>query len=52
MDFQIKPLQGAEFAHLFALSDAELAARLATREVVTSTPGTPCRVSMQEAEVG
>ncbi len=52
MDFQIKPLQATEFAHLFDLSDAELADRKACRQIVTSKPGTPCRVSLTDAEVG
>ena len=52
MDFQIKTLQGSDFAHLFDLSDVELAAQQADRQTVAETPGTPCRVSMQDAEVG
>ncbi|MEO1024775.1 MAG: DUF1203 domain-containing protein [Pseudomonadota bacterium] len=52
MDFQIKPLQVRDFAHLFDLSDEELAARNACRQIVTSTPGTPCRASMEDAEIG
>ncbi|APX12547.1 DUF1203 domain-containing protein [Tateyamaria omphalii] len=52
MNFQIKPLQRSDFAHLFELTDAELAAQHACRQIVSSKPGTPCRVSMQDAEVG
>lgn len=52
MNFRITPLQGEDFAHLFNLTDEELAARQARREVVTLNPGTPCRVSMEDAEVG
>lgn len=52
MDFQIKSLPAGEFAPLFGLTDDELALRRAVRQVVTSKPGTPCRVSMQDAEVG
>ncbi len=52
MDFQIKPLQPETFAHLFELSDEELARQQACRHIVTETPGTPCRVSMQDADVG
>lgn len=52
MNFQIYPLQGAGFTHLFDLTDVELATRQARREVVASHPGTPCRVSMQDAAVG
>lgn len=52
MNFQIKALCGAEFAHLFALTDTELRDHQACRQVVTAKPGTPCRVSMVDAEVG
>ncbi len=52
MDFQIKPLQGTDFAHLFDLTDAALARQHACRQIVESNPGTPCRVSMKDAEVG
>lgn len=52
MNFQIKALPRTEFAHLFELTDAELAERQACRQVVTAKPGTPCRVSMADAEVG
>ena len=52
MNFQIKALSETEFADLFGLTDAELAERQACRQVVTAKPGTPCRVSMVDAEVG
>ncbi len=52
MSFQIHSLPAEDFAHLFALSDANLAKRNACRQVVQSKPGTPCRVSMADAEVG
>lgn len=52
MDFQIKALPKAAFSHLFGMSDAELAERQACRQVVTAKPGTPCRVSMADAEIG
>ncbi|MEM1079303.1 MAG: DUF1203 domain-containing protein [Pseudomonadota bacterium] len=52
MSFQIRSLPASEFAHLFALSDAELAERNACRQIVTQNPGTPCRVSLQDAEIG
>ena len=52
MDFQIKALPKDQFAHLFALTDEELAARKARRVHVSEYPGTPCRVSLQDAEVG
>ena len=52
MNFQIKPLQYDAFSHLFDLDDAALSAQNACRQLVTSKPGTPCRVSMQDADVG
>lgn len=52
MNFQIKALSEIEFEHLFMLNDAELAEHQACRQIVTTKPGTPCRVSMQDAEVG
>ncbi|MEM7060196.1 MAG: DUF1203 domain-containing protein [Pseudomonadota bacterium] len=52
MDFQIKSLPASEFAYLFDLSDDELKTRKAVRQVVAEKPGTPCRVSMQDADVG
>ena len=52
MDFQIDPLQGKDFAHLFDLSDEALAAQNACRQTVATKPGTPCRVSMEDVDVG
>ena len=52
MDFQINALPSEDFADMFQMSDEDLAAQNAVRQVVKSHPGTPCRVSMQDAEVG
>ena len=52
MSFQIHSLPAEDFADLFTLSDAELAKRNARRQTVRTKPGTPCRVSMVDAEVG
>jgi hypothetical protein len=52
MNFQIKALPETAFAHFFAMTDAELADHQACRQIVTATPGTPCRVSMADAEIG
>ncbi|MVO18242.1 DUF1203 domain-containing protein [Parasedimentitalea huanghaiensis] len=52
MSFQIHSLPAKDFADFFTLSDAELADRNACRQIVQSKPGTPCRVSMADAEVG
>jgi len=53
MHFRITGLPSEEFAPLFALSDAELAARGAVRRVADSrTPGYPCRISLTDARDG
>lgn len=50
--FQILPLPYAPFAHLFALTDDDLAARRARRVVADGFPGFPCRVSLEDAQPG
>ncbi|MBI1731667.1 MAG: DUF1203 domain-containing protein [Gammaproteobacteria bacterium] len=50
--FQFVPLQYEQFAGLFDRSDADLRAMGAQRMVVDSNAGTPCRVSLADAEVG
>jgi hypothetical protein len=52
MTFQIHALDPAQFAPLFALSDAELAALHMVRNTCATTPGSPCRVSLADAAVG
>lgn len=52
MPFQIHALPEAAFAHLFDLSDRALRQENACRQVVTAHPGTPCRVSLADAELG
>lgn len=52
MTFQIHALPAEDFAPLFDLSDAELAERRARRMTVTESPGSPCRVTLADAEVG
>jgi hypothetical protein len=51
MTYMIKGLPRAPFAPLFALTDAELAARGA-RRVVADDESFPCRVSLEDAAVG
>jgi hypothetical protein len=51
-NFKLVGLAGEDFSALFALSDAELAARNARRVFATTKPGFPCRVSLSDAEVG
>ncbi|MEO0635048.1 MAG: DUF1203 domain-containing protein [Pseudomonadota bacterium] len=52
MTFQILPLDSEQFQFLSELSDEELAARHIDRKVVTQFPGSPCRVTLDDAEVG
>lgn len=52
MTYQIHPIDGTEFAPLFEMSDEELAAHGARRVTADSKPGFPCRVSLQDADVG
>ncbi|MCK0167558.1 DUF1203 domain-containing protein [Jannaschia sp. S6380] len=52
MTFQVHPLPYAPFADLFDRSDAELATIGARRKVVAESAGTPCRVSLIDAEPG
>ena len=52
MDFIISGLPRARFEALFGLSEAELAARGVVRQQVQTSPGSPCRVSLEDAAVG
>ena len=52
MNFQIVPLQLKEFLPLFELSDPELAEHGARRIIADANPGFPCRVSLEDAEIG
>lgn len=52
MAFQIHALPAEPFRDLFTLSDADLRARSARRMIVEAKPGTPCRVSLADAEIG
>jgi hypothetical protein len=51
-DFQIVARSYESFAHLFSMSDVELAAHGARRLVVDKNPGYPCRVSLMDAAIG
>jgi hypothetical protein len=44
--FRIRGLEAEQFAHLFALSDAELAAHGALRKIADGPR--PCRISLTE----
>ena len=50
--FQFVALPYAGFAPLFEMDGAALQALGARKMVVEETPGTPCRVSLEDAEVG
>src|SRR4051794_26147633 len=53
MHFRITGLPSEHFAHLFTLSNDELAARHAVRRVADGrTPGYPCRISLTDARAG
>ncbi len=52
MPFQIHPLPGDDFEHLFQMSDADLRAIGARRVTADAKPGFPCRVSLEDAEIG
>jgi hypothetical protein len=49
--YRIEGLEREPFEALFAMSDAELAERRAMRTVAVG-PGYPCRISLEEAELG
>jgi hypothetical protein len=51
-NFQIAGLPLAQFAPLFSLDDNDLAEKGARRLIVDAKPGFPCRVSLQDAEIG
>ena len=50
MNFRIRGLEAAQFSHLFALSDDELAAHSAVRK--TAGGPNPCRISLTDAAPG
>ena len=50
--FQAFALDRNPFAHLFALSDEEVLAQGAKRHIANKRPGFPCRLSLQDAEIG
>jgi len=52
MDFQISALNIDQFSHLFGQDRETLSKQGVQRIIVDSNPGFPCRVSLQDAEVG
>ena len=51
-DFLVEPLPIEQFLPLFKLSDEELRKRSSKWLVADTKPGSPCRVSLVDAEVG
>src|SRR2546430_13985488 len=51
-NFRIVGLPLAQFQPLFPLDNSELAQKGARRLIVDAKPGFPCRVSLQDAEIG
>ncbi len=52
MEFQISALSANKFSHLIGLDDESLAKHGARRMQVDSKPGYPCRVTLEDAEIG
>lgn len=52
MSFQINAISESKFATLFNMSDDQLRQRNAVRVRVEQYPGTPCRISLEDAPVG
>lgn len=52
MTYRIQGLDPAEFAHLVGLSDAALARHGAVRMTVDAKPSFPCRVTLDDGDLG
>jgi len=52
MGFKISALRVDQFTKLFSMTDSELEQYNARRLIVDANPGFPCRVSLQDAEIG
>jgi hypothetical protein len=52
MGFQFSALSLDQFSHLFGQDGESLARQGIQRMIVDSNPGYPCRVSLQDAEIG
>ena len=52
MTYRVTGLEPSQFAPLFALSDAELAAQGAVRSIADRTGAYPCRISMRRVDKG
>lgn len=52
MSFQIHSLPATPFRHLFGADESTLDAHGVTRMTAYCSPGFPCRISLQDAEIG
>src|SRR5262249_21965956 len=52
MSFRVSGLDPSLFADLHGLSDAALAAKCSERRRVERNPDAPCRISLDDAEIG
>lgn len=52
MSFVVRGLDPSQFEPLFALSDAELSARNIERVIVEAKPNAPCRVTLDDVDIG
>ncbi len=52
MDYKITSLELGDFDHLFGLDEQALAQNGVQRMTVTDRPGYPCRVTLEDAEIG
>ena len=52
MTYRISGLEPSQFAHLFGLSDQELAGHGAVRMIANGRPTFPCRVQLDDAKAG
>lgn len=52
MIFRVSGLEPTQFAPLFGAAEGELAAHGVRRERVTEKPSAPCRITLDDAEIG
>jgi hypothetical protein len=50
--FQLTGIDHDQFEPLFQLTDEQLRKHAAVRRYVTASPGYPCRIGLQDAEIG
>ena len=52
MTYRISGLEPFNYSHLFGLNEAELAERGAVRMTADARPSFPCRITLDDAEIG